>query len=85
MRFWSESRTSLDELPQFGSPAKPDGPASSTGLSSGRFPSEFHTLRWRRESAGSLGTFYIRNRLPWLDLYILARTITIVLRGDGAY
>jgi Undecaprenyl-phosphate galactose phosphotransferase WbaP len=29
--------------------------------------------------------YYVRNWSPWLDLHILARTVTTVLRGDGAY
>jgi Undecaprenyl-phosphate galactose phosphotransferase WbaP len=33
----------------------------------------------------SLDTYYIRNWSPWLDLYILARTVKVVLMGDGAY
>jgi len=33
----------------------------------------------------SLDTYYIRNWSPWLDLYILARTVKVVLLGDGAY
>ncbi len=29
--------------------------------------------------------YYVRNWSPWLDLYILARTVKVVLTGDGAY
>jgi Undecaprenyl-phosphate galactose phosphotransferase WbaP len=29
--------------------------------------------------------FYVRNWSIWLDMYILARTVGVVIRGDGAY
>lgn len=32
-----------------------------------------------------LDTYYIRNWSLWLELHILARTISVVLRGQGAY
>ena len=33
----------------------------------------------------ALDTYYVRNWSPWLDLHILARTVRIVLTGQGAY
>jgi Undecaprenyl-phosphate galactose phosphotransferase WbaP len=32
-----------------------------------------------------LDSYYVRNWSPWLDLYILMRTIKVVLRREGAY
>jgi Undecaprenyl-phosphate galactose phosphotransferase WbaP len=32
-----------------------------------------------------LDSYYVRNWSPWIDLYILARTFKVVLRGEGAY
>jgi lipopolysaccharide/colanic/teichoic acid biosynthesis glycosyltransferase len=46
---------------------------------------------WQVSARGSglslhqqLDSYYIRNWSPWLDLYILARTVRVVLTGDGA-
>ena len=33
----------------------------------------------------SLDGYYIRNWSLWLDLYVLARTFLIVIKGTGAY
>jgi lipopolysaccharide/colanic/teichoic acid biosynthesis glycosyltransferase len=33
----------------------------------------------------ALDTYYIRNWSPWLDIYLLARTVVTVIRGRGAY
>ena len=33
----------------------------------------------------ALDSHYVLNWSPWLDLYILARTIKVVLRREGAY
>jgi len=32
-----------------------------------------------------LDTYYIRNWSPWLDLYLMARTLRVVAQGRGAY
>lgn len=32
-----------------------------------------------------LDTYYVRNWSPWLDVYLLARTVPTVLQGEGAY
>lgn len=37
------------------------------------------------EERVSFDEYYVRNWSPWLDLYILARTVKVVLTGDGAY
>jgi Undecaprenyl-phosphate galactose phosphotransferase WbaP len=37
------------------------------------------------EERVALDAYYVRNWSVWLDLYILFKTIWVVLRGDGAY
>ena len=37
------------------------------------------------EKRVELDTFYVHNWSPWLDIYILARTVRTVLFGEGAY
>jgi Undecaprenyl-phosphate galactose phosphotransferase WbaP len=37
------------------------------------------------EQRVSLDSYYVRNWSIWLDLYVLARTVKVVLKGDGAY
>lgn len=32
-----------------------------------------------------LDDYYVRNWSPWMDLYILARIVKVVLTGEGAY
>ena len=32
-----------------------------------------------------LDTYYVRNWSPWLDIYLLARTVKVVVTGYGAY
>jgi Undecaprenyl-phosphate galactose phosphotransferase WbaP len=32
-----------------------------------------------------LDIYYVRNWSPWLDVYLLARTVTVVLTGKGSY
>lgn len=33
----------------------------------------------------SLDAYYVRNWSPWLDIYLLSRTVRVVLAGSGAY
>jgi lipopolysaccharide/colanic/teichoic acid biosynthesis glycosyltransferase len=33
----------------------------------------------------ALDSYYVRNWSPWLDLYILAHTLRVVVMGKGAY
>lgn len=33
----------------------------------------------------NLDTYYVRNWSPWFDIYLLARTFFVVLKGEGAY
>jgi lipopolysaccharide/colanic/teichoic acid biosynthesis glycosyltransferase len=37
------------------------------------------------EQRVTLDLYYVRNWSVWLDLHILARTIRVVVFGDGAY
>ena len=37
------------------------------------------------EERVALDVYYVQNWSPWLDIYILACTIKVVLRGEGAY
>jgi len=37
------------------------------------------------EQRVTLDSYYVRNWSIWLDLYVLARTVKVVLKGDGAY
>jgi Undecaprenyl-phosphate galactose phosphotransferase WbaP len=37
------------------------------------------------EERVELDTYYVRNWSPWMDAYLLVRTITVVLRRQGAY
>jgi lipopolysaccharide/colanic/teichoic acid biosynthesis glycosyltransferase len=30
-------------------------------------------------------SYYVRNWSFWMDIYLLARTVSVVLTGDGAY
>jgi lipopolysaccharide/colanic/teichoic acid biosynthesis glycosyltransferase len=30
-------------------------------------------------------TYYVRNWSPWFDIYLLARTFLVVIKGQGAY
>ena len=31
-----------------------------------------------------MDVYYVRNWCPWLDLYLLARTFQVVIRGTGS-
>jgi lipopolysaccharide/colanic/teichoic acid biosynthesis glycosyltransferase len=37
------------------------------------------------EERVALDTYYVRNWSPWLDVYLLARTVTAILARAGAY
>jgi len=37
------------------------------------------------EERVALDAYYVRNWSVWLDVYILLKTIWVVLQGDGAY
>jgi Undecaprenyl-phosphate galactose phosphotransferase WbaP len=37
------------------------------------------------EERVELDTYYVRNWSPWIDIYLLVRTVEVVLRGQGAY
>jgi lipopolysaccharide/colanic/teichoic acid biosynthesis glycosyltransferase len=37
------------------------------------------------EERVSLDAYYVRNWSVWLDLYILIRTVWVVISGEGAY
>jgi Undecaprenyl-phosphate galactose phosphotransferase WbaP len=37
------------------------------------------------DSRVDLDSYYVRNWSPWLDIYLIARTFGVVLKGDGAY
>jgi lipopolysaccharide/colanic/teichoic acid biosynthesis glycosyltransferase len=33
----------------------------------------------------ALDSYYVRNWSPWFDLYLLGKTVKVVLAGEGAY
>jgi len=37
------------------------------------------------EQRVALDRYYVRNWSPWLDVYILAKTVDVVLKRRGAY